>query len=210
VQIKVEGWGRGAGTRIGDKTPAPQPTQSISRTTPVQPPQRQSDPTDMETTEYPEGDIVTADIPAQNHATFDDQLREIDLAINYVPGIPIFPETVNSNKSMRQVDGLGPKSQVQIRSRASPPTKDNRSPLGEITNTSPISNQKPNGGKWKKLARAKGQGLYDSRTFTVAEKRTCEDAFQIEEEEARGTKNARVVVNELLSAEAGVQPRRAQ
>ncbi|GMY21948.1 hypothetical protein FCV25MIE_17189 [Fagus crenata] len=111
---------------------------------------------------------------------------------------------------MRQGDGLGPDSQVQTRSKASPQTKENRSPLGEITNTSPNSTQKPNGGKWKKLARAKGQGLYDSRTFTVAEKRSCEDAYLIEEEEVRGTKNARVVVNELLSAEAGDQPRRAQ
>ena len=161
---------------------------------------------DMETTEYPEGDILATDIPARNHATFENQLREIDLAINYTPVIPIISKTTGNNKSMRQMDGIEPKSPIQTKNKASPPTKDPKSPLGEITNNSPISNQKPNGGKWKKLARAKGQGLYDFRTFTVAEKRTCETAFQVEEMETKGTKNARVVVNELLSVEVGVQP----
>uniref|UniRef100_A0A2N9IYG3 Zinc knuckle CX2CX4HX4C domain-containing protein n=1 Tax=Fagus sylvatica TaxID=28930 RepID=A0A2N9IYG3_FAGSY len=209
VQVKVEGRARGAGATMGNKRPVPQPSSTPRRAAPAQSPLMESDPTDMETTEYPEGDILAADILAQNHATFDDQLREIDLAINYSLVSPIISETAGKNKSMRQVDGLGPKSPMQIK-KASPPTKDPRSPLGEITNNSPTSNQKPNGGKWKKLAYAKGQGLHDSRTFIVAEKRTCETAFQVEEMETRGTKNARVAVNELLSAEAGVQPRRAQ
>uniref|UniRef100_A0A2N9J7Z2 Reverse transcriptase domain-containing protein n=1 Tax=Fagus sylvatica TaxID=28930 RepID=A0A2N9J7Z2_FAGSY len=94
VQIKVEGWGRGAGAGTGT---APQPTLSTSKTALAQPPQRQSDPTDMETAEYPGRDTETAVIPAKKHATFDDQLREIDLAINYVPGIPIFSESINNN-----------------------------------------------------------------------------------------------------------------
>ena len=161
----------------------------------------------METTEYPEGDNSVADIPARNHATFEDQLREIDLALNFTPMIPTISGTAGQKKSMRPMEGIGPESPVKINSKVSPTTKDPRSPLGDITNNSPISNQKPNGGKWKKLARAKGQGLYNSKTFTVAEKRTCEDAFQVEEVETRYTKNARVAENELLSVEAGVQPR---
>ena len=85
-----------------------------------------------------------------------------------------------------------------------------RSPLGDITNDCTPSTQKPKAGTWKKKARAKGQGSSDLRIFTVPEKRTSEVVFQLEDGDLKCLKNAWVTENDLISVEAGVQPRRVQ
>ena len=82
--------------------------------------------------------------------------------------------------------------------------------MKEVTNISVGLCQKPKGGTWKKLARAKGQGTSDTRRFIVAEKRACEDVIQVEEDDMRSLKSAQVLENEFVAAEAGVQPRRIQ
>ncbi|GMY38947.1 hypothetical protein FCV25MIE_34191 [Fagus crenata] len=188
----------------------PIPTQTTRRAESEQPPPMEFDPTDMETTENPAEDNVVADIPAQKSATFEDQLREIDLALNFTPLIPEIHGTAGNEKSIRQEEWIGLGSPVQITSKDPYPNLGLRSPLGDITNDSTTLTQKPKVGTWKKKACAKGQGSSDFRIFTGAEKRTSEATFQLEDGEPRCLKNARVTENDFISVEAGVQPRRTQ
>ncbi|GMY18094.1 hypothetical protein FCV25MIE_13333 [Fagus crenata] len=66
------------------KSTAAQPTQHPPRDAKVQSPPLASDPSDMETTEHQEGIQLAADFSAKNHAIFEDQLREIDMALNLI------------------------------------------------------------------------------------------------------------------------------
>uniref|UniRef100_A0A2N9G6C8 Uncharacterized protein n=1 Tax=Fagus sylvatica TaxID=28930 RepID=A0A2N9G6C8_FAGSY len=143
----------------------------------------------METTEYQEGIQLAADLVAKNHATFEDQLREIDMAINFNSVISETSGTVDKAKSNGPEEELGPASPIMPKTKVSLSTKDPRSPLGDITNNRAVISPKPTVGTWKKMARAKGQGSQDTRKFAVAEKRACEEVMQIEEEDMRTPPN---------------------
>jgi hypothetical protein len=210
VQVTVEGRSRNTSKPTVGKQAAPSSSQPPKKPAVVHSPPTELDPTDMETTEYLVGINKATDIEAQNSATFEDQLRAIDLAINYTSVIPETSGIAGSKKSRGSEEWSGPGSPILSQKRASTSAKAPRSPLGEITNKTAASTHKPNVGTWKKMARAKGQGTHDTRKFTVAEKRACDEVLQVEEEDMRSLKTARVLENEFLSAAAGVQPRRTQ
>uniref|UniRef100_A0A2N9EK22 CCHC-type domain-containing protein n=1 Tax=Fagus sylvatica TaxID=28930 RepID=A0A2N9EK22_FAGSY len=144
VQVTVEGRSRSTSKPMGGEQAVPPSPQAPTKPAVVHSPPTELDPTDMETTEYLGGINKATDFEAQNSATFEDQLRAIDMALNYTSVIP--------EKS-----------------------RHNWSPLGEITNKVAASTHKPNVGTWKKMARAKGQGTHDTRKFSVAEKRACDE-----------------------------------
>ncbi|GMY20271.1 hypothetical protein FCV25MIE_15510 [Fagus crenata] len=164
----------------------------------------------METTKYLVGINKATDIEAQDSATFEDQLRAIDLAVNYKSVIPETSGIAGSQKTRGSEEWSGPGSPILSQKRVLTSAVAPRSPLGEITNKTAAPTHKPNMGTWKKMARAKGQGTYDTRKFTVAEKRACDEVLQVEEEDMRSLKTARVLENEFLTAAADVQPRRTQ
>ena len=110
VQVTVEGRTRGAGTTTKRKTKGPNPTQTTQRAESEQPPPMDSDPTDMETTENMAEDNFIADISAKKSATFEDQLREIDLVLNFTPLIPEILGTTGKEKSTRHEEWIGPGS----------------------------------------------------------------------------------------------------
>ncbi|GMY05555.1 hypothetical protein FCV25MIE_00794 [Fagus crenata] len=151
----------------------------------------ESDPTDMETTEIMAEDNSIADISAKKSVTFEDQLREIDLALNFTPLVPEILGTAGKEKSIRHEEWIGPGSPAQTINKDPYSSMGLRSPLGDITNDDTLSTQKPKVGTWKKKGRAKGQGSNDLRIFTVAEKRISEAAFQLEDGDPRCLKNAR-------------------
>ena len=163
----------------------------------------ESDPTDMETTENWGEDNLEANIQAQKSVTFEDQLREIDLALNFTPIISEISGVAGNGKSRGQGEWIRLESPIKT-------TKNPRSPLGDITNSSTTPTQKPKGRTWKKQARAKGQGCTESWLVAVVEKRTWEEAFHVQEVEIRCLKNVRVTEIELLTVEAGVQSCRDQ
>ncbi len=210
VQVTVEGRSRNTSTPKERKSTAAQPTQHPPRVAEVQFPPLASDPTDMETTEHQEGIQLATDFSAKNHTTFEDQLREIDMALNFNSVIFENSGTVDKAKSNGPEEELGPAGPIMPKNKVSLSTKDPRSPLGDITNYRAVISPKPNVGTWKKMAHAKGQGSQDTRKFAIAEKRACEEVMQIKEEDMRSLKTARVLEKELISVAAGVQPRRIQ
>uniref|UniRef100_A0A2N9I5D1 Reverse transcriptase domain-containing protein n=1 Tax=Fagus sylvatica TaxID=28930 RepID=A0A2N9I5D1_FAGSY len=187
VQVTVEGRTRGAGNTTGRKMPGPTTTRTSWRAESEQPPSTESDPTDMETTENMAEDNCIADISAKKSVTFEDQLREIDLALNFTPLIPEIIGIAGKEKSIRNEEWMGLGSPTQTTSKAPNSPMGLRSPLGDITNDCSPLTHKPKAGTWKKKARAKGQGSSDLRIFTVAEKRTSDAAFQLEDGEPRWT-----------------------
>ena len=86
-----------------------------------------------------------------------------------------------------------------------------RAPLSEISNqwTTPETQSKPKTGQWKKKARSKAPTTTSS-PIILAEKRSNTEAFQVPITEVRQTKTARLFQDDLLSVEAGFQPRRSQ
>ncbi len=210
VQVTVEGRSRNTSTSKEKKSTAAQPSQHPPREAEVQSPPLTSDPSDMETMEHQEGIQLAADCSAKNHATFEDQLREIDLALNFKSVISETSGTVDKAKLNGPEEEFGPAGPIMPKNKPSLSTKDPRSPLGDITNNRAVISPKSTVGTWKKMARAKGQGSQDTRKFIVAEKRACEEVMQIEEEDMRSLKTARVIEKEFISVAAGVQPRRIQ
>ena len=207
VQVMVEGRSRSTSKPMGGEQAVPPSPQAPMKPAVVHSPPTELDPTDMETTEYLGGINKTTDFEAQNSATFEDQLRVIDMALNYTSIIPENSGTAGSTKSKGPEEWIGPGSPILLSKRALTSVKGARSPLGEITNKDAASTHKPNVGTWKKMARAKGQRTHDTRKFSVAEKRACDEVLQVEEEDMRSQKTARVLENEFLSAAAGAQPR---
>uniref|UniRef100_A0A2N9GYK3 Reverse transcriptase domain-containing protein n=1 Tax=Fagus sylvatica TaxID=28930 RepID=A0A2N9GYK3_FAGSY len=203
VQVTVEGRSRSTSKPMGGEQAVPPSPQAPTKPAVVHSPPTELDPTDMETTEYLGGINKATDFAAQNSATFEDQLRAIDMALNYTSVIPEKSGTTGSKQSKGPDEWIGPGSPILIHKKASTSAKDTRSPLGEITNKVAASTHKPNVGTWKKMARAKGQGTHDTRKFSVAEKRACDEVVQVEEEELRSQKTARVLENDFLSAAAG-------
>ena len=210
VQITVEGWSRSSGKPMGRKTEAAQPNQYPQGAVVVQPSPMEFDPTDMETEEYQGGINSVPDFTTQKSSTFEDQLREIDMALNFKSVITENTGTSGNVQTNGAEKWVGPNSLAILSKKVTAATNETRSPLRDLTNTSAGLSQKPKVGTWKKLACAKGQGTTDTRRFIVAEKRACEDVIQVEEEDMRSMKSARVLENEFISAAAGVQPRRIQ
>ena len=210
VQITVEGCSRSSGRPMGRKTEAAQPHQHPHGAAVVQPSPMEFDPTDMETAEYQGGINSVPDFTTQKSGTFEDQLREIDMALNFKSVITENKGTGGNVQTNGAEKWVGPNSPAILSKKVTAAPSETRSPLKEVTNISADLCQKPKVGTWKKLARAKGQGTSDTRRFTVAEKRACEDAIQVEEDDMRSVKSARVIENEFVAAEAGVQPRRIQ
>jgi hypothetical protein len=210
VHITVEGRSRRSSQPMGQNTEAAQPNQYPQGAAVVQPSPMEFDPTDMETAEYQGGINSVTDFTTQKSGTFEDQLREIDMALNFNSVTTENIETGGKAQTNGSEKGVGPNSPAILSKKVIGATNDIRSPLRDLTNTSAGLSQKPKVGTWKKLARAKRQGTNDTRRVTVAEKRACEDVIQVEEDEMRSMKSTRVLENDFISVAASVQPCRIQ
>ena len=164
----------------------------------------------MEITESLVTDQSKANFTGANPISFEDRLHEIDVAINYAPvsqgdsltaGVNFLEPIVSAEPCMTNVGHLHLTTSSDI-TRAPPNDSSNKW-------ATPESQDKAKTGSWKRKARLKGP-TSSTAPLILAEKRTSAAAFQATPTEIRQTKTARLFQNELLSAEAGTQPRRDQ
>ena len=107
VQITVEGRSRSSGKPMGRKTEAAQPQQHPHGAAVMRPSPMEFDPMDMETAEYQGGINSVSDFTTQKSGTFEEQLREIDMALNFKSGFPKIQGQVAIFRQMGQTNGLG-------------------------------------------------------------------------------------------------------
>ena len=210
VQVTVEGSNRRANGVRRNPAASPKPNPAPPPPPTTNPPSADFPITDMEVSENLVPDHITADPLAANPMSFKDKLREIDVAINYNPVISGV-QLSNANFHMEPVIPAEPNELYM--GPLNPTTQPNqtRAPLSEISNqwTTPETHSKPKTGQWKKKARSKDPTTTSS-PIILAEKRSNTEAFQVPITEARQTKTARLFQDDLLSVEAGFQPRRSQ
>ena len=210
VQVTVEGSNRRANGVRRNPAASPKPNPPPPPPPTTNPPSADFPITDMEVSENLVPDHITADPLAANPMSFKDKLREIDVAINYNPVISGV-QLSNANFHMEPVIPAEPNELYM--GPLNPTTQPNqtRAPLSEISNqwTTPETHSKPKTGQWKKKARSKAPTTTSS-PIILAEKRSNTEAFQVPITEVRQTKTARLFQDDLLSVEAGFQPRWSQ
>lgn len=157
----------------------------------------------MEITESVVTDQSKAVFTGANPSSFEDRLHEIDVAINYAPtsqgdtltaGVNFLEPIVSAELCETNVDHLHPNPSPDL-IRALPNDTSNKW-------ATPESQGKAKMGSWKRKARSNGP-TSSTAPLILAEKRTSAAAFQATPTEIRQTKTARLLQNELSSAEAG-------
>jgi hypothetical protein len=171
---------------------------------------------DMETEENQEFDLVDPRLPSMNAKDFDENLREIDRALNFghnacMDNISVIngePTNENSPHQPHNPTNPGP-AQPNLTIIHNPPIEPTRIPFRDILNTSPPPKPTQAQPVWKRIPRQQHTIL--SPEITLPAKRAVSPIAVTEE--ARRKRHEVFCVedgNTFISAAAGHQPRRSQ
>ena len=147
------------------------------------------------------------DFTGENQMSFESQLCEIDMEINYVPkwqGITMPAGATNQTRTDGSerpiVTCVGPQ-------QAAVSPKAHQTPLGDISNKSlsPKPQTRSSTGTWKKLARGKG-GVTGKTPTILAEKRNSSEVLDLMEIEKRQCKSARLYTKNMYRWRLGPSP----
>lgn len=171
---------------------------------------------DMETEENQDFDLVDLRISSMNAQNFDENLREIDRALNFCHNAcmenisMINGEPTNTNTFHQPQQSTNPDpAQTESTNDPNPPKEPTRLPFRDISNTSPPPKQTQTQPVWKRIPRQQHPNW--SPEIILPAKRAV-SLIEVAKE-ARRKRHEVVCVDDgniLISAAAGHQPRRTQ